>query len=427
MKNFISILISMIVCVYGISFDNINQDNVESYLSPNHSVVAQFIEDNLDVFRNEYNKSAEPDEYFMGSYCEHKIEVVIISEFGDEEDSYGTYLDFDNNNGYMIIADNYEVILFETSGDLLYLKDVSKTYYSLFDGFGFISEENIFIPYRSFLAQQENELTSSKKHYKGQDPDASGNDGEIENTDLYVKDKYGKGYSCINDVDISQKRNGISFDYQLQYDTSLYYENLSNNGSRSEGNCVLNSIFQLLNYYQKCGLCSNLPSLEDKTFVDITKDYFYEKYVNNDKYFMYSKDLPNLYLKIREIAINKYGYRNEDIDYFKIDNLIRAVLSKYGYSLKVENIWLWSFQSEVKNQINEGYPILWSMANSSTYGAHTTVVTGYKQYRKIKKIWFIKIKHYVNFMQLADNWNSEKRYFDFTHYYAFGGFTSVRG
>lgn len=134
----------------------------------------------------------------------------------------------------------------------------------------------------------------------------------------------------------------------------------------------------------------------------------------------------SLYLKIRDIAINNYGYKNDGISYFKIDGLIRTVSSEYKYSLKVGNIWFWSFQSQVKNEINKGFPILWSMANSSTYGSHTTVVTGYKQYRKIKKIWFIKIKYYVNFIQLVDNWNREKRYFDFTNYYAFGGFTKVR-
>lgn len=63
----------------------------------------------------------------------------------------------------------------------------------------------------------------------------------------------------------------------------------------------------------------------------------------------------SLYLKIRDIAINNYGYKNDGISYFKIDDLIRTVSSEYKYSLKVGNIWFWSFQSQVKNEINKGF------------------------------------------------------------------------
>jgi len=80
----------------------------------------------------------------------------------------------------------------------------------------------------------------------------------------------------------------------------------------------------------------------------------------------------------------------------------------------------------VVSEIDSGYPIIWNMASSSTYGSHSTVVTGYKTYCKTTNIIGINFYSYVNLMQLNDNWTSAPRFMDFTNYYAFGSFVKVR-
>ncbi|MGN0444107.1 MAG: hypothetical protein ACI4F5_05780 [Acutalibacteraceae bacterium] len=43
------------------------------------------------------------------------------------------------------------------------------------------------------------------------------------------------------------------------------------------------------------------------------------------------------------------------------------------------------FSSFVKPEIDKGYPVLWSVYDSTTYDDHTTAVTGYKIYTKTLK------------------------------------------
>ncbi len=116
-----------------------------------------------------------------------------------------------------------------------------------------------------------------------------------------------------------------------------------------------------------------------------------------------------------------------------MQNIYRNVMKNYGYSnFPAQLILIWSFDSQVKKEIDLGYPTIWNTARGQ-YGAHSMVVIGYKRYYKQHKIWFIKWKEYKNLMILNDNWSTTETYFDLDAYgwnlfhEGFGTFLRVRG
>lgn len=86
---------------------------------------------------------------FEASYCELMIPVYVVST-----DQKGVYIDFNDDNGYMVIVDNYSVLAFETSGDLKYLKNLEYTYYSIYDGFLYTDEVGKYIPHEFNLLDE---------------------------------------------------------------------------------------------------------------------------------------------------------------------------------------------------------------------------------------------------------------------------------
>lgn len=73
-----------------------------------------YILDNIDKLSDLYAcVYPESDENFEGTSVELMLPVKVVST-----DSTGTYIDFDGDNGYMILVDGNDVIKWEVSGDL---------------------------------------------------------------------------------------------------------------------------------------------------------------------------------------------------------------------------------------------------------------------------------------------------------------------
>lgn len=418
MKNFIAILLAMLTLLNGGANAVITEENLGDYLSSDCASVAYFIIDNLSLFADEYNRSlSEVELPFEAVSCEGLLPVYVVSL-----EQEGLYLDFNGGNGYMIVLDDYSVVAFETTGDLDYLKEVNYTYYSIYDGFLYRNEEGDFLPYEFTELTEEDwneylETEMEKKKYDGQ---TDGKDGRIYDPDAFVKDKYGKGYSVYRENSLPD------YEYMDQDNLSIYHE-LKDNVPYSEGNCSLASVYSLLNYLKICGKYETLPGSSSVTWYDATKDSFYDKYKKKKNYKIETpKKLPNLYLAVREYAIDTYGYEESGTNPFRIPKMIEKVGKQYGCKIKTKHIVVWTYETQVVKEINAGYPTIWNMANSSSYGSHTTVVTGYKTYRKTKKVLGFKLYSYVKLLELNDNWVTEPRYFDFTSYKAFGSFIRVR-
>lgn len=418
MKRIISIIIAIITAMQGVPAGQVTEENIRDYVAPDCETVATFIVDHLAEFTAEYNKELEEGEAPMrATSCEFSIPVYITTT---EQD--GVYLDFDGDNGYMIVVDNYEIAAYAAQGDLPYLRDKESALYSIYDGFVYYDADGNLVPYAveamTEADWEEYSRVSLEKRYNGQK--GSGNDGQIYDPDAFVKDKYGSGYSVYSSKTLK------NFKYVSQSELSVYYE--VRNGSRySEGNCSLAAAYALMNYLQSSGKYPKLPKSSATVSYQANKDTFYNKYKQKSNYAIETpKILPALYVAIRDYAEKQYGYEVSGTNPFNIATMVKQVGKQYGYNLKTSHIVVWSYETQAVKEIDAGYPIIWNMANSSTYGSHSTVVTGYRTYRKTKSFLGIKINSYVKLMALNDNWNKSVQYFDFTNYLAFGSFVKVR-
>ena len=416
LNKIIAVFIALLCAATGLSYDEITSDDIKNIVPGDCISVSNYICDNLELFTEAFNQGEDDENLrFEATYCEERIPVYVISLDVD-----GIYLDFNDSNGYMIVIDDYGVVAFENKGDLEYLKGADKCYYSITDKFVYFNDDGSIVPYepQPVLTEEEwNEMLLEKK-YAGQE---LAGDGAITDTNQYVKDKYGSNYK------VYQSKSLYGFRYMRQYRLSMYYE--WKNGSKySEGNCTLSSIYALMNYLQSSGKYPKLPAYNQETSYNAKNDAFYKTYANKSNFDIETpKSLPNLYLSIRNYAVKNHGYKVSGTNPFNIGSIIKGVAKEYGYnSIKTSHILIWSFDGQVVSEIDAGYPTIWNCANSSTYGSHSLVVTGYKQYRKTTTILGINFYSYVSLMQVNDNWTTYARYFDFTNYGAFGSFVKVR-
>ena len=387
--------------------------------SCNAQMLSSYISDNTDSLSAIYDYAfPESSETFAATSVEFQLPVYVVTL-----NKEGIYLDFNDDNGYMILVDGNDVVAWETTGDLGYLKGLDSTFYSIFDGFGYY-EGSQFLPYeRAYLTEAElqNINFSSNDPYKGQ---GTAGDGDIISPTPYVEDRYGSGYKVESG---DAKSLPKAFSYFRQSNLSIYYETKSNGREYSEGNCTLSSIFAALNYFKTSGKYTSLPASTSKTSYDATKDSFYSKYKNNSSYRIETpKSLPNLYLAIRQYAIDNYGNETTDTNPFDVPTIIREIGKKYNASLSANHILVWSYESQVVDEIKAGYPVIINVLNSSTYNSHSMVVTGYSLYTKTTTVAGLNIKNYVKLIKLNDNWSDSPRYFDFTNYNAFGSFVTIR-
>ena len=105
------------------------------------------------------------------------------------------FLDFDNENGYAVVGNDYVLLDFVTLGDSPYMEIESETYYySCVAGYYYLSG-NEYISVEADNNVDENYFYkhNNTKHYNGQESDAKGC-GKIKNPTEYVKDKYGNGW-----------------------------------------------------------------------------------------------------------------------------------------------------------------------------------------------------------------------------------------
>lgn len=124
MKIGIFILSIIIAMLNSLGITNVNESNIEDYVSSDCVSVADFIEDNFENFVDEYNLAA--DDSWDASYIENRFSITI-DECGSVYD--GIFMDFDNDNGYAVIGNDYELLDFITYGASPYENILSEEYY----------------------------------------------------------------------------------------------------------------------------------------------------------------------------------------------------------------------------------------------------------------------------------------------------------
>lgn len=369
----------------------------------------EYILDNVDDLSDVYALlKPNSGDIFEGKFAELMIPVTIIST-----DLPGVYIDFDDDNGYMIIQDDSDVIMWEAVGDLEYLKNVDHAYYSIVDGFLY-SDGGSFVPYEARMFETQDAILCSP--YSGQ---KQAGDGTIYNEYLYVKDRYA-GYEFQDSEYLNSP-----YEYMDQDKFSVYRSVADDGTPYSEGNCVLSSVYSLLNYLGFSRKC-DFPSSDRKIVHDPADDPFYNSYANNPRYQIESPaELPALYYCVRYWAIEDYGYQTSGFETVNIPGLIETVSEIYYNDVDATLHTLGSFESCVVSGMEDDNPVILCVSGSSTYGTHAIVVTGYRIYRKTTTILGINFYDYVYLLRVDDNWGGEERYFDFTAFNGTWGYVTV--
>ncbi len=412
----ISILLLLVAVFSSNGFTEVTENNIKEHLKSDCESVSSFIEDNFMSFINEYNNTT--NEKWLATSIELKKPVINVTN-----NTNAVYLDFDGDNGYAIVGNDYDFLDFSQSGDLKFLKDLDIVLYSEYDGFVY-EIENGFARYDFVYKNDEywNDVELCK-YYNGQLQDKGEGSGRIVDPDAYIKDRYGNGFI----LETNKRLSGYNNVQQNSF--SSYFKD-----GYGEGNCTLSAMLGIMQYLRDYKGLSKLPLTT--TTIDPKNDSFYEKLMDKG-YSAYKVTVPSIYSTIRSKAIN-YGYKIESNAWTSINmaNIFTKVMNEYGYMNNSLNgyaylMLVWSFESQVKNEIDAGFPTMWNSARGQ-YGSHSMVVNGYRRYYKNHKIWFIKWKEYKNLMILNDNWQLNDIYFDLDAYglnlwsEGFGTFLKVR-
>ena len=415
-----------------------------SFMKNDCNRVANFLYDNFPLVVSKYN--SETKSSWKATYIEKKLDIVIKEGANETK---GIFLDFDDNNGFAVIGDNYTFYNITIFGESPF-KNISAAcyYYSSITGFyysingQFLSADKSSNTVDNFASN----YSFSSKHYRGQETNAVGC-GKITDCNEYVKDKYGDGWS----LEKSKRLNMTGYN---QFDLSCYIEHqIKKNDAGvevlwnySEGNCWAVSAYTLLQYLAKTKW-SRMPSESDYISYKPSNEekFLYSKYYdssgNNTTKKLYYENgtfcsyqfecrqetfsFPRLYTDVRSLMNSKYkkissGTINES------SSIIERIAEKYEYTVDaVENLMWKVFASGSEIILDQGGPLLWSTSND-TYGSHTMAVCGYRLYSKTTGWWIFQNKENKLFYEIKDGHTTDSRFFDISGYSGFAAIVSLQ-
>ena len=442
-KRHFAITLLLAVTLFGTSIMWISATKLNAYAESaidKCEAILAFVENNFDTFVDEYNKTVESDERLNATSIEYSSFVNLL-----EDDSYGLYIDFNGDNGYAVITSDLNIYKLETKGDYQLLKNKDLCY-SRLDGFVYKDSQGV---YQRVFTENHSGLNMSPYHsgniadksaaYPGQ---SEAGDGEIESAKIgeYISARY-------PDYTYKDKLENLAsnFDFAEQANTSYYIKKECeedgtdlNNTYWSEGNCALNSMFNIMRSWSKNSKISPIAhSATTDIRTTITSDVLYPEWGNSivrtttssssgaksggdetvgyyywrQNYSSSLKVMPNLYTNIRAYAISQYGYTPESG--FNANNvpstLEYVARTNYGITIDVTHT---STISTAISSLNSGKAVYLSINNSSTYGNHGVALIGYQEYSYTTGWWIFSQTHYAYFYQIADGWNDTAMYFD---------------
>ena len=417
----------------------VNEDNIEKYLANDSISVSNFIEQNFDTFVLKYNDST--DEKWEASYIENRF-MISINECGNEYQ--GVFLDFDLDHGYAVVGNDYNFLDFVTNGVSPY-KDIESTsyYFSSTKGYYYLKDDHYVSVNDDDNANEsffyENIAT---KHYDGQEDKVTGC-GKINDTDKYVKSRYGAGWT------LGRNKSLPMVGYK-QWNLSCYRKHYIENDTlskttKSEGNCWVISAYNVLQYMADKHLTNMPHNSYSTTYTPEIEEpniysQYYDKngnnkskllYYNNNKssvneYFLVEKtrNFPKLYTMVRKHVDKKHGHINSG-SIFETSEIIEYIAHYYNHKINAKEHVCWGFYMDKgTKKIDKNYPLLWS-TSSGTYGLHTMAVCGYKYYSKTSGWWIFKVTKHVLFYELRDGHNDKPRFFDMSGHIGFSAIISL--
>ena len=455
-KFLISLIMAFTLLFTGFSYHSgrlmkasaMETKNEKTWCYEDCEAIMIFINDNFERFVDEYNQTVSNEEALNAEYIEYSSIIWLV-----EDENYGGFIDFNGSNGYLVLTVDYNIYEIENQGDFEYLRTSDELYYSYLDGFLYEDENGLLQTYDNEIAEGANaqaqinavksysvDKRGSSTAYPGQ---TTAGDGEIDPGKIteYVTARY-PDYKYETKVD-----NLVSgFNYSLQYHTSYYVKLLTDKDGNptspypwTEGNCVLNALYMVMDSWRANGFVKNLPTTNTDLRSTITSDplysYYgmgivragesggktsktgsssgsssgvYHKWQTNDPYYL--RYMPTLYTNIRNYAVSQYGYSPEvDFAFDKAPVIGEYVANTlYGNAINIEKSS--SVSSALNNISNKA--VFLGINNSSTYGNHGVAIVGYYKYSYKSGWWIFSSTKYAYFYEIADGWNSSAQFFD---------------
>ncbi len=384
---------------------------------PNSISATVFLERHLDDFVKAFNDSRKEDEgIFSCKYVENKYTVFLER---DNRVDKATLLDFNGENGYTLITDNYELLDFSTNGEPPFKGIIAdKYYFSPHGGFYYEINGAKFTIDPVINSEVIDSTSLERKHYNGQ-KDGSTGFGSIEAPDTYIKDCYGDSYKLVGSKSLPITRFS-------QMTLSCYLE-VKEKGSSiitySEGNCGLVAAYHVLQCFQKTKW-SNLPAVERTTLYD---PYLYETDIYLKKFDITGKpkqdnvrkqddsileSWPLLYKEARMCCVQKFG-KYDGLTVNQTSAIIENVAKDYNRTVDAREDVMYKFSLENGiDRLKKNEPLAFSTLGDETYGNHTVAVCGFRRYQGKKMVWIFEQTETIILYELADGHETRKVYYD---------------
>lgn len=423
----INILSVAVLCLCGFSTTEYNlNDKIEDV----GEIKNQGILEDYSLIYNKYQSTFDSLIKNNLGWEPKSIEFAKEMDIVNSNKERALYIDFESENGFLVFNED-NVFKFEQSGDLLELRYLSDFSFSLVDNFVLYNDEQeryekIYSDEFNDIICTESLIPKSPVVYNGQ---LKNGDGFIYDISSYVSDRY-PNYKFV-------KSNYLKgYEWVSQFDTSVYTINSYKEGDShasyyaSEGNCTINATYSMLSnlptvknyngkmwrYNQSILAGLNPMDYSNAVYADrqyasygnkVLKNSYYDE-TKKANYFEYSevnpltnvygkktiKNMPTLYMQLRNIGIDK-GYKpDEGLAISAAETMIEGVNSLYGNN--IDMVKSTSNESVVSN-LDYGIPSIISTNGSESFSNHAMAVYGYALYSYKKNVMWWTETHYAYF------------------------------
>lgn len=391
------------------------QNSGKINLKSDCKTIATFLETNHNLFVQAVNEErGENDDIFYCDSIENK-QTVYIEDNGAIKETI--LLDFDGSNGYLLLADNFEILAFSSHGKSPFDGVTADRYkYSPYGGFYYEFNGQVYdITGHNYNSIDLSLASGGRQHYDGQASGMNGCGG-IESPATYINNCYGSSYNLVSSKSLSVTR--------FTQNTLSCYFTVSESGSYTgEGNCGLVAGYHAMQCLQRTKW-QNMPSVSARCLYDpyiyepneyfkrfdITGRPLYENVAKQDNDIL--ENWPVLYKEARMYAVNNFNRCNGFI-VNQVSATIEHIASNYGYSVDAREDPLYKFSLDKGiNEINNDEPLVFYVSNDETYGAHFVAVNGYKKYQERKRVWIFDVVNTVILYEIVDGQSNYARYYD---------------
>lgn len=352
------------------------------------------IVNHLDNFSSSMRVTLENAKKFYPSRVENAC--LLFDKNGVEPFAY---LDFDDNNGYAVLANGMEMPWFCPIGQITQ-SNLTKSCFCR--GKGIVVDTDKII--LDFLRVG---------NYSGQESDAI-ESGKIIDPLKYVKDRYGDGWDYEGNYlpywNVFHRQDEFSIYAKEENDGTIIYEN----------NCLLASIYEILDYWRYAGY---LPSLTSG-YVSSSplEDWFYSslmKETNSSgkaRYSVCHSSVPTMYKIVRDWFRDNDSYVFGPASASKATSFIQSFNSQYGLSMTSRLMDSWDVRADIASSAKAPSKMyIWNQRYGD-YGSHSMPVWGAFIFQKTSGWWIFSHTDYVNLMRVNDNYVEYERYIDMTAY-----------